>query len=383
MKIIYLSNSKIPSSNANSVHVMKMCQAFKQLDCSVSLYCEKGKQIVDSDEVFQKYGITDRFNIHAYNVSNKLNKVIPHSLRLAVKIAGAVRKKEANIDFLYARSILSIFLLRNRYKYFYEAHIPPKNFIYRFIEKSLLRNKNLNKVVVISNELKNEYLRIFPWLSEDKVMVLHDCADFTNNIEDISKIQLKKSNDVTIGYLGHLYPGKCMEIITQIAKERPQYTFNIVGGTNEWVTYWSEYIKKQNISNIILYGYVDNCLTPNYYVSFDICILSFKENVFLGKKKKGDIGAWFSPLKLFESMSFGNAILVSDLPTIREVVDNGVDAITCNPEDINSWVNSLDYLINNPEYRIRLGENARKKVEKQYTWTSRANQILNSFIRGR
>lgn len=377
MKIIYLANSKIPSTNANSVHVMKMCQAFTQAKCSITLCCEKGKTVKKNDDIFIKYGVKDVFNITPFKVSDKFNRIIPHSLRLAFKTAFYVIKKESNVDFLYARSILSVFLLRNRFKYFYEAHIPPKNIIYKLIERALLSNKNMYRVVVISNELKKEYMRIYPWLKDDKILVLHDCADSNNDITNINKVQLEKSNGAVIGYLGHLYPGKCMEIMIELAKLRPQYIFNIVGGTNEWVIHWSDIIEKQNIKNIIFYGYIDNYLTPNYYTSFDICVLPFKEKVFLSKKKKGSIGSWFSPLKLFEAMSFGKAILVSDLPTIREVVENGVDSVMCNPDDLDSWIENLDYLVNNKNFRDILGENAMKKFKNNYTWKKRVNYILN------
>jgi hypothetical protein len=37
MKLAYLSNAKIPSREANSIHVMKMCQALGQLGHEVTL----------------------------------------------------------------------------------------------------------------------------------------------------------------------------------------------------------------------------------------------------------------------------------------------------------------------------------------------------------
>ena len=37
MKILYISNSIIPSKTANSINVMKMCQAFSENDHEVTL----------------------------------------------------------------------------------------------------------------------------------------------------------------------------------------------------------------------------------------------------------------------------------------------------------------------------------------------------------
>ena len=63
-KLLYLSNSIIPSQYANSVHVMKMCQAFKSNGFDVELLCYTTRENFSSDEVFKKYGIKNKFNIN-------------------------------------------------------------------------------------------------------------------------------------------------------------------------------------------------------------------------------------------------------------------------------------------------------------------------------
>ena len=43
MKIVYISNSTIPSRAANSIHVMKVCQAFSDLGHEITLFASDKK----------------------------------------------------------------------------------------------------------------------------------------------------------------------------------------------------------------------------------------------------------------------------------------------------------------------------------------------------
>jgi len=136
--------------------------------------------------------------------------------------------------------------------------MPPREGLLMFLEKQLLRNKNCLFLVVISNALKKRYLELFPWLDPDKVIVMHDAADEVSNINgsrDCSDLICKtqQDNNVIIGYLGHLYFGKCMEVVLEMANKRRNYIFHIVGGTDYWVNYWSEKIESLQLSNIKLY----------------------------------------------------------------------------------------------------------------------------------
>ena len=63
MKILYVSNSKIPSRTANSIHVMKMCQAFSINGHNVILLApdikkNNEKNVVD---IYEFYGVKKNF----------------------------------------------------------------------------------------------------------------------------------------------------------------------------------------------------------------------------------------------------------------------------------------------------------------------------------
>ena len=90
-----------------------------------------------------------------------------------------------------------------------------------------------------------------------------------------------------------------------------------------------------------------------------------------------------SPTKLFEYMGFGAGIIASDLEQMGEVVSPAlrIDAsrpakalvtnergILCTPGDLNSFVEAVCWLADNPEIGKALGENALSAARDHYTW---------------
>ena len=65
MKIIYISKSIIPSRAANSIHVMKMCQAFADNGHKVVLLAPHLKNYYERNinDVYEYYGVKKNFEI--------------------------------------------------------------------------------------------------------------------------------------------------------------------------------------------------------------------------------------------------------------------------------------------------------------------------------
>ena len=58
------------------------------------------------------------------------------------------------------------------------------------------------------------------------------------------------------------------------------------------------------------------------------------------RNSDSDTGKFMSPLKIFEYMSHKKAIIASDLPVIREVL-NERNSVLVKSDDINLWINVL------------------------------------------
>lgn len=83
-----------------------------------------------------------------------------------------------------------------------------------------------------------------------------------------------------------------------------------------------------------------------------------------------------SPLKLFEYMFLGKAIIAPDSANIREIVEDGESALLFEPGNIEEFKNCVARLCNDPELRARLGHGARAAVDaRRYYWSDNALKI--------
>ena len=87
--------------------------------------------------------------------------------------------------------------------------------------------------------------------------------------------------------------------------------------------------------------------------------------------------AWrgaMSPIKMFEYMAAGRAIVTADLSVIREVL-NEKNAVFCKPDNVDDWKLEIEELLADGIRRVELGKQAQGDVQK-FTWLARAKKIL-------
>jgi glycosyltransferase involved in cell wall biosynthesis len=83
--------------------------------------------------------------------------------------------------------------------------------------------------------------------------------------------------------------------------------------------------------------------------------------------------AFTSPIKLFEYMAAGCALVVSDLPSLREVLGQD-DAVWTAPGDAASLASAIRVLAEDPQRARRLGARVREKA-RSYTWAARGERL--------
>jgi glycosyltransferase involved in cell wall biosynthesis len=88
----------------------------------------------------------------------------------------------------------------------------------------------------------------------------------------------------------------------------------------------------------------------------------------------GDIAEWASPMKVFEYLACGRAILASDLPVLREVLTED-NSVLAPPEDAAAWNHALRSLAADAGRREALALRARADAGL-YSWEQRARRAL-------
>jgi glycosyltransferase involved in cell wall biosynthesis len=89
-----------------------------------------------------------------------------------------------------------------------------------------------------------------------------------------------------------------------------------------------------------------------------------------------------SPLKILESMAAGVAVIASDLPAVREIVTDRIEALLVPPDRPAALARAMRIAFQYPEMRRELGARGRARIEQSLTWahaTSRLVEVYSSL----
>lgn len=353
---------------------MKMCAAFVRNGHQVKLIAPKFRETskISNEAVFNFYGICERFDIKKIKKPNI--KYVSFGDYIYALLS-AVEALRSNPDLIFSRFFLGIFFssfFKIPLIYEYHAPLPKTSRIQKHMFKNLLKNKNFKTMVVITEALKNIYTEDYPE-SSNMLFVAPDGADVPHNSKSIS---LSTNSRTQIGYVGQLYKGRGIELIIKLAKKSTWADFHVVGGEENDILR----VKKESssINNLFVHGFMLPAKAEELRLNMDILLAPYQEKVHLSR---GTLTTerWMSPLKIFEYMAAGKAIVCSDLPVLREVLKPDYNCILCPSDDIKCWLNALYKLHVDEKLRKRLGENALYDLIQHYTWDARVKNILNNI----
>jgi glycosyltransferase involved in cell wall biosynthesis len=87
-----------------------------------------------------------------------------------------------------------------------------------------------------------------------------------------------------------------------------------------------------------------------------------------------------SPLKLFEYLVLGCAIVAPSMPNIREILVHGENALLFDPSDQDAFGKTLQSLCDDDELRLRICAGARRTIQdRQLTWLHNAERVTRLF----
>jgi glycosyltransferase involved in cell wall biosynthesis len=386
MRIAVVAPSEIPARRANTVQVMKMAQAMAALGHDVRLVAPASKDALlvksaDWDSLAYHYGLQTRFQVEWLPVR-------PCFRRYDLGLAAVNWARDWGASLLYTRlpQAAAIASLRGMATIL-EVHDMPQGKAGPLLFRIFLRGRGARRLVVITRSLLKD-LRDRLAAPEDETFTLVapdgvDLSRYTNlpGIQEARQLlpervrQQLSVERMVAGYTGHLYRGRGVELMLEVACRLPEIVFLLVGGEPNDVQNLEVQVRQKGLSNVILAGFVPNAELPVYQAACNFLLMPYQQHV--AASSGGDIASYLSPMKLFEYMACGRPILSSNLPVLQEVLQPEF-AILLPPQDANAWVAALRGLAGDDKRRAELGQLAQLNAA-QYSWEERAKRVLKGI----
>ncbi len=173
-------------------------------------------------------------------------------------------------------------------------------------------------------------------------------------------------------YVGQLYGWKGVGNLIEAVRYLPEEELHFIGGGKERVQELRAKTKEMGVEDrIIFHGQISPTEVRKLLADAAVAVLPLTRN---------DVQAtrYTSPLKLFEYMAAGVPIVASDLPSVREILTDGVNALLVEPDNPQALAQGVRQIVA-PGLGERLAKKAKEDV-LNYTWDRRAER-LTRFLR--
>jgi glycosyltransferase involved in cell wall biosynthesis len=394
MYICYVSFCQIPSSEAKSIQAVKVCQETVKLGHKTTLIVPDTKTLLneDLDSVWHHYSVRHPFDIRTLPapIRSFSYYAFPRFLTAHLFAWQAVQyAQDSRADLVYTRHLPTAVLASQKgLPTVYEIHEINRSFrgkgkLTGLYLRLLHKGKGLRYYVILTQALKSDLLQEYPSVFRDAKMVVAPDGVDLEQFQDLPDPQTARSclglelgTSLVAGYAGSFYPGKGVELIYELACRCPQVMFLLMGSEPEKsVASFRHQVERDGLRNVILTGFIAQADLPLYLAACDVLMLP-NQHVAVKSYFGDNFARWTSPMKLFEYMAAGRMIIGSDLPVLREVL-NDDNALLCTAGDVERWQLALE-AAQDKTRRQTLAYRAKQEVV-QHAWSHRVALCLNGL----
>lgn len=214
-------------------------------------------------------------------------------------------------------------------------------------EQLVAKGVAVNRISVVPNGIGPEFL-IPPPATKAAQAALHIDAN------------------VVLGFVGFMRPWHGLDrVIDFIAEEGPTAGLHLLligdGPAREDLV--RQATARGVADRVTFTGLIERTSIIAHIAAFDIAL-------------QPDVVSYASPLKLFEYMALGRAVIAPNTANIREVIADGENAVLFEPGQTDSFHRALSRLCHDGDLRQRLGQAARSTIVTQgFTWARNAARI--------
>jgi len=215
---------------------------------------------------------------------------------------------------------------------------------------------------------------IIPKEFHDKVVLTHAGVDAKFKPVDAGEVREKYGLEgkKVVVYVGEMSGWHGADMLLDIAERlEEEVKFLLLGKQLEKLKGDAE--ARGVADKFVFVGFVRHEEMPEFISAADVGIAPYKPSEEMKKH-----GFYFSPIKIFEYMACGKAIVASDLEIIRDIISANRCGLLAEPGNAEDFTSKIEVLLRDENMRERIGKNGKKAVLK-YTWDSVADAILSDY----
>ncbi|MEO8481436.1 MAG: glycosyltransferase [Acidobacteriota bacterium] len=386
MTLLYLADTRFPIERANGAQTMATCHALARRGLDVTL-AVRPDTTQPARDPFTFYDLPPEARLTIRPIASN---IAPPARRIQFLLsASALVARTPGV--VYTRDLgLASFLLqwpaRRRPRVVYESHgiadvvaaempsllgradlAPSASKLHRLGRREARVWANAAGYVTITRALADELTTRFG--PRPRVFVIPDGAP--DALVERTPDPLPDGPPV-VGYAGHLYPWKGVDVLVRAIAQTTDARALIVGGhPGEGDLARVEQLARELgvDARITITGHVPPAEVPRRLAAASMLALPNGASAISAR--------YTSPLKLFEYLALGRPIVASDLPSIREILTPDVAEFVA-PDDPTAWAHAIARLASNPARAASLAAAARR-LAPDYTWSARAARIEDAL----
>jgi glycosyltransferase involved in cell wall biosynthesis len=244
---------------------------------------------------------------------------------------------------------------------------------FRRMETKVLRKAD--SVICISETLRQEALS--RGVSKDKISVVPNAVDIVTRQKEselLHEMKEKLQGKLVVGYIGSLrglegvdLTAKAVSILKEQGVDVHFFVLSSESGQNELRDYC-------NLLGITDQSHIAGPVPHDQVAPFYDLI-----DVFVVSRPDTRVARLVTPLKPFEAMRSGRAVVMSNLPALAEIVEDGKTGCLYSAGDEQELSQVIRNLLENNTKRIELGSNARSWISEQRTWRAVVSKMPSEY----
>jgi glycosyltransferase involved in cell wall biosynthesis len=258
-----------------------------------------------------------------------------------------------------------------------EWHDPPKTRRTMRLTRRLCDNPRVVRWVFVSDRLREIMSAELP-LEEARCVVAHNGVALDLFTGGPDRVEARRALGLperpTVVHSGHMYAGRGVDLLLDVASKEPGLTLVLVGGAAEDVAAVRAEVDIRELGNVVVAGHRPVTELPLFLAAADVLVMSYTSATVTSDRRTKSID-FASPMKAFEYLAAGRPIVATRFPALSEVLVDDRNAILVEPDSAAALRQGITAALTDPERAARLAAAARRDAEER-TWVRRTEKVL-------